>query len=242
MCLILSHPCSFTPLILITVSFCFPISSPSISNRPDTADQERWFCDLVLQAVAAGSWYPLQPSVYLTPPVQCMRTMLKSSEELSTEKHFDIDFLLRLSVILFSLLKRLWSQGLRHNLLFWWFPSLCCLRYSLQTSPSSDPGSASFTSEDCSACVPLSGSLCGGRSSYVRSVPLNASFTSSRVHWFSTVWCLKAACLELSIFALRFKASERREHFVCLPCLANSQTWEVTLMCTCVKDMGSRPL
>lgn len=57
--------------------------------------------------------------------------------------------------------------------------SLLSLYYSLQTSPCSDPGSASFTSEDCSECVSLRGSLCGGKFSYKRSLPLNTSVSSS---------------------------------------------------------------
>lgn len=59
---------------------------------------------------------------------------------------------------------------------FWLSASLY---YSPQTSPYSDPGSASFNSEDCPECVSLSGSLCGGGFSYMRSAPLNVSVSSS---------------------------------------------------------------
>lgn len=80
--------------------------------------------------------------------------------------------------------------------------SLCFLapHYSPQTFPYSDPGSASFNSEDCPECVSLSGSLSGGFLSHTRSA---ASEHVCLFYFIPLTFCLlkSTTCLKPCVMA-----------------------------------------
>lgn len=115
-------------------------------------------------------------SVSLNPPLQCLRIM-QNSEKGSARK----GDLTSVSCVCLFYLNAAALCDLRGRSV------ICCsgaflvsvsLYHSLQTSPYSDPGSASFSSEEFPKCVSLSRSLSGGGFSCTRSAPLNASVSS----------------------------------------------------------------
>lgn len=132
------------------------------------------FCDLVIKVEISASYkYPLATfSVE-----QCKWLRIEKASSLRFPSSFFFSWVERFSVI---------AGAAPQSVILVLSVSLLSWYYSLQTSLCSDPGSASLTSEDCSECFPLRPSLCGRRFSYMRSVPLNTSVSSSWCHWFST--------------------------------------------------------